>query len=80
MTKDYIEAVYNKHNKWLAAGKYEHMTKDYIEAVYDKHNNLWLAAGKYEHMTKDYIEAVYDKHTTTYGLLQGNMSTRQKII
>ena len=77
MTKDYIdyiEAVYDKHNKWLAAGKYEHMTKDYIEAVYDKHNK-WLAAGKYEHMTKDYIEAVYDKHTTTYDLQQGNMST-----
>ena len=80
MTKDYIEAVYDKHNNlWLAAGKYEHTTKDNIEAVYNKHNK-WLAAGKYEHMTKDYIEAVYDKHTTTYGLLQGNMSTRQNII
>ena len=48
MTKDYIEAVYDKHNKWLAAGKYEHMTKDYIdyiEAVYDKHTTYGLQQG-----------------------------------
>ena len=27
---------------------------------------------------KRYLSAVYDKHTTTYGLQQGNISTRLK--